>query len=45
MIWFNLLMQFNIPVEGFHTETGPGVYEAAIMHSHVMEAADRAALA
>jgi glutamine synthetase len=41
---FNLLMQFNIPVEGFHTETGPGVYEAAIMHSHIIEAADRAVL-
>jgi len=41
---FNLLMQFGIPVEGLHTETGPGVYEAAILHSHVMEAADRAVL-
>ena len=26
---FNLLLQFNIPLEGLHTETGPGVYEAA----------------
>src|SRR5215217_4331244 len=41
---FDLLMQFNIPVEGLHTETGPGVYEAAILHSHVIEAADRAVL-
>ncbi|MGY3212736.1 glutamine synthetase family protein [Mucilaginibacter sp. HD30] len=40
----NLLTKFDIPVEGFHTETGPGVYEAAIMHSHIMEAADRAVL-
>jgi glutamine synthetase len=40
----DLLAKFNIPLEGFHTETGPGVYEAAILHSHVMEAADRAAL-
>ncbi|MCC8426288.1 glutamine synthetase family protein [Mucilaginibacter sp. UR6-11] len=40
----DLLAQFNIPLEGFHTETGPGVYEAAIMHSHILEAADRAAL-
>ena len=24
------LAAFNIPLEGFHTETGPGVYEAAI---------------
>jgi len=41
---FNLLMQFNIPIEGLHTETGPGVYEAAILHSPVLEAADRAVL-
>jgi glutamine synthetase len=41
---FNLLMQFNIPLEGLHTETGPGVYEAAILHSHIIEAADRAVL-
>jgi len=40
----DLLGKFNIPLEGFHTETGPGVYEAAILHSHVIEAADRAAL-
>ncbi|MFD2146692.1 glutamine synthetase family protein [Mucilaginibacter antarcticus] len=38
------LAEFNVPLEGFHTETGPGVYEGAIMHSHVLEAADRAAL-
>ncbi|HZX59774.1 MAG TPA: glutamine synthetase family protein [Mucilaginibacter sp.] len=41
---FNLLMQFNVPLEGLHTETGPGVYEAAILHDHVIEAADRAVL-
>lgn len=41
---YNMLMQFNIPLEGLHTETGPGVYEAAILHDHVIEAADRAAL-
>jgi len=41
---YNLLTQFNIPLEGLHTETGPGVYEAAILHSHVMQAADRATL-
>ncbi len=41
---FNLLMQFNIPLEGLHTETGPGVYEAAILHDHIIEAADRAVL-
>jgi len=25
--FFNFLMQFNIPLEGLPTETGPGVYE------------------
>ncbi len=39
---FDLLNQFNVPIEGIHTETGPGVYEAAIVYSKVLEAADRA---
>jgi glutamine synthetase len=38
------LKKFDIPLEGLHTETGPGVYEAAIVYSDVLEAADRAAL-
>ncbi|TWR31448.1 glutamine synthetase [Mucilaginibacter pallidiroseus] len=41
---FNLLTKFNIPVEGIHTETGPGVYEAAIMHDETLAAADKAVL-
>lgn len=41
---YDLLTRFGVPLEGIHTETGPGVYEGAIMHSHVLEAADRAAL-
>ncbi|AMR32896.1 glutamine synthetase [Mucilaginibacter sp. PAMC 26640] len=41
---FNLLTQFNIPIEGIHTETGPGVYEAAIEHCEVLAAADKAVL-
>ncbi|MFA6082956.1 glutamine synthetase family protein [Mucilaginibacter sp.] len=41
---FNLLTRFDIPVEGLHTETGPGVYEAAIMHDEVLKAADKAVL-
>lgn len=40
----NSMEQFNIPLEGLHTETGPGVYEAAIAHDHVIAAADMAAL-
>lgn len=38
------LKNFDVPLEGLHTETGPGVYEAAIAHSGVLEAADRAVL-
>jgi len=41
---FNLLNKFNIPIEGLHTETGPGVYEAAIQHDHALVAADNATL-
>ncbi|MEO8304076.1 MAG: glutamine synthetase [Betaproteobacteria bacterium] len=35
---------FGVPIEGLHTETGPGVYEAAIMFSEALESADRAIL-
>jgi len=38
------LPRFGIPLEGLHTETGPGVYEAAIAFSGAREAADRAIL-
>ncbi len=41
---FDLLTKFNIPIEGLHTETGPGVLEAAIAYSGFVEAADRAVL-
>jgi glutamine synthetase len=46
--FFNALMDemlaFNVPIEGLHTETGPGVYEAAIAFSPALEQADRAIL-
>jgi len=46
--FFNALMDemaaFGVPIEGLHTETGPGVYEAAITFSAALEAADRAIL-
>jgi glutamine synthetase len=46
--FFNALMDelaaFGVPIEGLHTETGPGVYEAAIAYSDALEAADRAVL-
>ncbi len=35
---------FEVPIEGLHTETGPGVYEVAILFSEALEAADRAVL-
>lgn len=38
------LAAFDVPLEGFHTETGPGVYEAAIAVVPGLAAADRAAL-
>lgn len=41
---FDLLKKFNVPLEGLHTETGPGVLEAAIVYSDLLEAADRAVL-
>jgi glutamine synthetase len=46
--FFNAIMDdmlaFGIPIEGLHTETGPGVYEAAIGFSSALEQADRAVL-
>jgi glutamine synthetase len=41
---FDQLKQFRVPIEGLHTETGPGVYEAAILYDEILEAADRAVL-
>jgi glutamine synthetase len=38
------LADFKVPLEGFHTETGPGVYEAAINVDQGISAADKAAL-
>ena len=36
--------EMNFPIEGLHTETGPGVLEAALNYTDSLEAADRAAL-
>ncbi len=41
---FDQMEKFNIPLEGLHTETGPGVVEAAIQFSDILESADRAVL-
>jgi glutamine synthetase len=35
---------FGIPIEGLHTETGPGVYEVAIRYDDVLKMADKASL-
>lgn len=35
---------FRCPIEGIHTETGPGVFETALQHAPALEAADRAIL-
>ncbi|TFY99904.1 glutamine synthetase family protein [Ramlibacter rhizophilus] len=35
---------FGVPIEGLHTETGPGVLEAALLFSPALEQADRAIL-
>lgn len=46
--YFNTLMdemgEFGVPLEGLHTETGPGVYEAGIYVADALEAADRGVL-
>jgi glutamine synthetase len=36
--------RFDIPIEGLHTETGPGVYEVAIRYDDALRMADKAAL-
>jgi glutamine synthetase len=41
---FENLHAFAVPLEGLHTETGPGTFEAAIGVADLMEAADRAIL-
>lgn len=40
----DVMDQLRCPIEGLHTETGPGVLEAALRVTEVCEAADRAAL-
>lgn len=39
-----LCRDMRMPLEGLHTETGPGVLEAAIIYNDALESADRAAL-
>ena len=41
---FESLYDFRISLEGLHTETGPGVYEACIKYDNILPAADKAVL-
>lgn len=41
---FDACRQFRCNIEGWHTESGPGVYEAALEYGEIKEMADRAAL-
>jgi glutamine synthetase len=41
---YDLCDKFRVPLEGLHTETGPGVLEAAILYGDILESADRAVL-
>ncbi|MEM9192732.1 MAG: glutamine synthetase [Myxococcota bacterium] len=38
------LRDYDVDIEGIHTETGPGVYEAALRYDDALAAADKAAL-
>ncbi len=40
----NTCQAMDVELEGFHTETGPGVYETAIKYDNALVAADKAAL-
>ncbi|KAL2150134.1 hypothetical protein VTH82DRAFT_7810 [Thermothelomyces myriococcoides] len=41
---FNTCREFKCDIEGWHTESGPGVYEAALEFGELGEMADRASL-
>ncbi|KAK0612405.1 hypothetical protein B0T17DRAFT_406265 [Bombardia bombarda] len=41
---FNTCAKFDCGIEGWHTETGPGVFEAALEFNEIKEMADRASL-
>lgn len=41
---FDWLKEFKVDVESWHTETGPGVFEAAVMYKDAKEMGDRATL-
>ena len=40
----DLCSSMDMPIEGLHTETGPGVIEAAILYDDILKSADNAVL-
>ena len=38
------MASFDVPIEGLHTETGPGVYEVALRYDEALRMADKGAL-
>ncbi|KAI0995276.1 Type-1 glutamine synthetase 2 [Podosphaera aphanis] len=41
---FDICQKFNCGIEGWHTESGPGVFEAALSFGEIQEIADKASL-
>lgn len=41
---FNTCERFDCNIEGWHTESGPGVFEAALEFGEIKQMADRASL-
>ncbi|OBZ69240.1 Type-1 glutamine synthetase 2 [Grifola frondosa] len=41
---FDQSLRFEVPLEGHHTETGPGVYETALAYTSALRMADNAIL-
>lgn len=41
---FETCSQFKCDIEGWHTESGPGVFEAALEFGEIQQMADRASL-
>ncbi|KAF2829896.1 glutamine synthetase/guanido kinase [Ophiobolus disseminans] len=41
---FNTCAEFNCGIEGWHTESGPGVFEAALEFGEIAQMADKASL-
>lgn len=41
---FEACEKFNVGIEGWHTESGPGVFEAALSFGEIQQMADKAGL-